>query len=262
MVNKKLLRDIAALKLDHDFEMLYEHTSNYEQSLTAFIENFPLLERKLKSAMEAKDKVAIAADLKKLCILLKNIHALNMVAEGSEFLKVLESDDCDNERIEAFISVFLVTAAMLSIDIHMAMYLEEDTHAEYIQKKSKKVTAKKPGKKTVLAVDDTAIALTVLKKCLQGEPCNLVCVTSGEDALEYLEKNDPDLFILDIEMPEMDGYELAAKIQETGHEAPIIFLTNYSSKEYIIKALQAGASDFIVKPICKEMITDKISKYL
>jgi len=263
MVNIKLLREISALKLDHDFELLYaSNMGNYEQFLTSFIENFPILERKLKSALEAKDKGAIAADLKKLCILLKNIQAKDLVVEGSGFLKVLESDNCDNERIEAFLSVFLVTVAMLSIDIHMAKYLEEDTHAVYIQKKSKKVIAKKPGKKTVLAVDDTAIALTLLKKCLQEEPCNLVCVNSGKDALHYLEKNDPDLFILDIEMPEMDGYELAAKIKGTGHEAPIIFLTNYSSKEYIVKALKAGASDFIVKPICKEMIADKIHKYL
>jgi len=263
MVNIKLLRDIPALKLDHDFEALYaSNMDNYEQSLTSFIENFPLIERKLKNALETKDKPAIAADLTRLCILLKNIQAKNLVVEGSGFLKVLESDDCDNERIEAFLSVFLVTVAMLSIDIHMAKYLEEDTHAEYIQKKSKKVTAKKPGKKTILAVDDTAIALTLLKNCLQKEPCHLVCVNSGKSALQYLEKNDPDLFILDIEMPEMDGYALAAKIRETGHEAPIIYLTNYSSKEYIVKALQAGASDFIVKPICKEMIAEKISKYL
>jgi len=263
MTNIKLLREISALKLDHDFEMLYgSNMDKYEQFLASFIENFPIIERKLKSALEAKDKKAIAADLTKLCVLLKNIQASNLVAEGSEFLKVMESDDCDNERIEAFVSVFLVTVAMLSIDIHMAKYLEEDTHRVYIQKKSKNVAAKKPGKKTILAVDDTTIALTLLKKCLQGEPCILVCVNSGKDALQYLEKNDPDLFILDIEMPEMDGYELAAKIKETGHEAPIIFLTNYSSKDYIVKALQAGASDFIVKPICKEMIAEKISKYL
>jgi len=263
MINIKLLRDISALKLDHDFEMLYgSNMDKYEQSLAAFIENFPTIERKLKNALEAKDRKAIAADLTKLCVMLKNIQANDLVAEGREFLKVLESNDCDNERLEAFISVFLVTAAMLSIDIHMAMYLEEDTHAVYIQKKNKHVAAKKAGKKTVLAVDDTAIALTLLKKCLQGVPCNLVCVNSGKSALQFLEKTDPDLFILDIEMPEMNGYELAAKIKGTGHEAPIIFLTNYSSKEYIIKALQAGASDFIVKPICKEMIAEKISKYL
>jgi len=263
MIDIKLLRDIPALKLDHDFEML--HASNmgkYEQSLASFIENFPIIERRLKNALEAKDKKAIAEDFTKLCIMLKNIKANNLVAEGSEFLKVLKSDDCGNERMEAFLSVFLVTVAMLSIDIHMAKYLKEDSHAAYISKKSKKVAAKKPRKKTILAVDDTAVALTLLKKCLEGAPCNLTCVNSGKDALRYLENNEPDLFILDIEMPQMDGYKLAGKIRETGHKAPIIFLTNYSSKEYLIKALDAGASDFIVKPIYKANLDEKIHKYL
>jgi len=262
MINKKLLREISALKFDNDFEMLYEHMDNYEKSLTSFIENFPILERKLKNALEAKDKTAIATGLKKLCVLLKDIQAIDLFKEGLEFLKVMESNDCDNERIEAFVSVFLVTVAMLSIDLHMAKYLEEDTHTEYIQKRNKKVTAKKADKTTILAVDDTAFSLKLLQNCLQEAPCKLVCVNSGESALQYLEKNDPDLFILDIEMPEMDGYELAAKIRETGHEAPIVFLTNYSSKEYVVKALQAGASDFIVKPIYKEKIAEKIGKYI
>jgi len=263
MTNVKLLREISALKLSDDFETLDDvKLSNYEHSLASFIGNFPIIERRLKDSLEGKDKAAIATGLEALCAMLEDIYADDLVAEGREFIQVMKGDDCESGRIEAFVSVFLVTVAMLSIDIHMAKYLEEDTHTIYIQKKNKNVTAKKAGKMTILAVDDTAIALTALKLSLQGAPCKLVCVNSGESAMQYLEKNDPDLFILDIEMPGMDGYVLAAKIRETGHEAPIVFLTNYSSKEYIVKALQAGASDFIVKPIYKEKIAEKISKYL
>jgi len=267
MINKKLLRDISALKLDDNFEKLDgPNLTNYEHYLALFIENFPILERKLKNALGVQDKKAIAEELNTLCTMLQNIQANDLAAEGSEFLKVLESND--NEKIEAFISAFLVSSAMLSIDIHMVKYLEEGAHKEYVQKKNKtnkknkNVIAQKADKKTILAVDDTAMALTLLKNCLRGTPCNLVCVNSGEDALEYLKSNDPDLFILDIEMPEMDGYKLATKIRETGHEAPIIFLTNYSSKEHVMKALQAGASDFIVKPIYKANIDEKIHRYL
>jgi len=98
MINKKLLREISALKLD-DSEMLNDFTmANYEQYLASFIENFPIIERKLKNALEEKDKEAIATGLKKLCLLLKNIQAKDLVAEGIEFLKVMESNDCDNER--------------------------------------------------------------------------------------------------------------------------------------------------------------------
>jgi len=263
MINKKLLREISALKLENDFEILDgPNMTNYEYYLTLFIENFPIIERKMKNALGAQDKKAIAGDLRTLCTMLENIQADDLVEEGLEFLKVMESNDCDNVKIEAFFSVFLVTVAMLSIDIQVVKYLEDGTHKVYVQKKKKNVIAKEVDIKTILAVDDTAIALKLLKNCLKEAPYNLVCVNSGEDALEYLENDDPDLFILDIEMPHMDGYKLAVKIRETGHEAPIIFLTNYSSKEHVIKALDAGASDFIVKPIYKANLDEKIHKYL
>jgi FixJ family two-component response regulator len=63
-------------------------------------------------------------------------------------------------------------------------------------------------------------------------------------------------------MPKMSGYELAEKIRGNGHEAPIIFLTGNSAKEYVIRAIKAGASDFIVKPIYKENLTEKIYRHL
>jgi CheY-like chemotaxis protein len=261
MMNKNLLLEISALKLGENFNNLNDdQMKQYEEVLVSFMENFPFNEKKIKAALEEKDKKNLMVYLEALCAALKKIQAVDLASEGREFLNLLKDMDWENERIEAFISVFLVTVAMLTIDLHMAKYLEENTHAIYIRKKNENVTAK--GHKTILAVDDTAISLTLLKRCLEGEPCKLVCVNSTDSALQYLENNDPDLFILDIEMPKMNGYELAKKIRKDGHEAPIIFLTNYSSKEYVTKAMQAGASDFIAKPIYKEMLTEKISKYL
>ena len=261
MMNKKLLHEISALRLDDVFDSLDDDQVNkYEESLTSFMENFPFNEQKIKTALKTKDKNNLTIYLEALCVALKKIKADDLVSEGREFLSVLKGIDWENERIEAFVSVFLVTVAMLTIDLHMAKYLEENTHAVYIKKKNESVAAK--SSKTILAVDDTALSLTLLKRCLEGEPCKLVCVNSSEGALQYLENNDPDLFILDIEMPVMNGYDLAKKIRKDGHEAPIIFLTNYSAKEYVAKAIQAGASDFIVKPIFKEKLTEKIGKYL
>jgi CheY-like chemotaxis protein len=259
MIDRKLLSEISALKpgkLD-DAQM-----DQYEQLLVSFIERFPESEQKMKAAVAAKDKDSLVAQLEGLCVMLEKIQASDLASEGREFVKVLKDSGYENERTEAFVSVFLATVAMLSIDVHMAKYLEENTQTVYIQKKRENVTAKTPGEKTILAVDDAAISLTLLKKSLQGEPFKLICVNSGESALKFLENNDPDLFILDIEMPIMNGYELAGKIRENGHEAPIIFLTGNSTKEYLIKALKAGASDFIVKPIYKENLAEKINKHL
>ncbi|MCL2103413.1 MAG: response regulator, partial [Syntrophorhabdaceae bacterium] len=69
-------------------------------------------------------------------------------------------------------------------------------------------------------------------------------------------------FLLDIEMPEMDGYELARRIRESGHAAPIIFLTGNARKDSVARALQAGAADFIVKPVAKAELLERIGKYI
>jgi len=118
------------------------------------------------------------------------------------------------------------------------------------------------GGKCILAVDDREFILRNLKLILQDTDYKLTATTSGKTALEFLRKNHPDLFILDIEMSEMSGYELAAKIREIGQKAPIIFLTGSSTKESVEKALKAGASDFITKPISKAQILERIAKFI
>jgi two-component system response regulator FixJ len=63
-------------------------------------------------------------------------------------------------------------------------------------------------------------------------------------------------------MPEMNGYELAGAIRERGHKAPIIYLTGNAQREYVINAMQAGAADFIVKPVIKEHLFERISNFI
>lgn len=83
-------------------------------------------------------------------------------------------------------------------------------------------------------------------------------------ALQYLKWNIPDLIILDIEMPEVDGYQMLEMIREKPEleEVPIIFLTSNSDKEHVIKAVKNGANDYAVKPIDEEVFMDKIRKLL
>lgn len=70
------------------------------------------------------------------------------------------------------------------------------------------------------------------------------------------------MFILDREMLEMNGYELAEKIRSSGQTAPIIFLTGKAIEEYVIKAIKTGAADFTVKPVNNEHVLNKIKKYI
>ena len=263
MTDKELLLEISALNLAGKIEKLSDDQMNqYERLLVSFIEGFPESEQKIKTALEAKDKEALLANLEELCAILQKILAADLASQGKEFINMLRKFDYEYEKTEAFVTVFLGSAAMLSIDIQMAKYLGKQTQAAYIDRKKENANPKNTEEKTILAVDDAAISLTLLKKSLADEPYKLTCVTSGEMALQFLKNNDPDLFILDIEMPKMNGYELAGKIRENGHNAPIIFLTGNATKGYLMKALQAGASDFIGKPIDKKYLSSKIYKHL
>ena len=115
---------------------------------------------------------------------------------------------------------------------------------------------------SILAVDDVTFFLNALQTLLKETGYDLTCVDSGAAALRFLRNNNPDLFLLDIEMPEMNGYELARKIRESGQKAPIIFLTANSSHNHVMKAVEAGAVDFIVKPINKTHVINKIEKVI
>jgi DNA-binding response OmpR family regulator len=116
--------------------------------------------------------------------------------------------------------------------------------------------------KKVVVVDDDDLVLIALRELLS--PMNYAVVTSltGEDALEKLSGTKFDLMILDIAMPDMDGYELCRKIREIEgyYETPVIMLTAKSSDEDRLKGLQAGANLFLPKPFSPERLLSIIDK--
>ena len=270
MIEKERLLGIADLKLTGIIESMNDpQLQHYDQELTSYIEHFPESEQKIKAALNAKDYTALAKCLSSLCDILKKIHADDIVAGCKIQISELKDIEHKNhEKIEAYVTYFLGSTAMLSIDIQMAKYLEKKVEKKIEKKEDKKEEdadskpAKSESEKTILAVDDASISLSMLKKQLQEFPYQLTCVNSGEEALRYLRTHQPDLFILDIEMPKMNGYELAERIREFGQKAPIIFLTGNATRKYLVKAIQAGASDFIVKPLDKKYLLYKINKHM
>jgi CheY-like chemotaxis protein len=119
------------------------------------------------------------------------------------------------------------------------------------------------GTKTVLAVDDRPEILTSVTAALRDHYKTLGA-PGAQVALEILGKQSINLFILDIDMPEMDGFELAKRIRsdKKHRETPIIFLTGNASRNNIIRAIDVGADDFLVKPTYNETLLIKAKKYL
>ena len=116
--------------------------------------------------------------------------------------------------------------------------------------------------KKIVAVDDCNIILKMLQNVLEQEGYEVHPFTSGTRALQFLKKKEeiPDLIILDIEMPEINGYKLLAQIKEVKHleDVPVIFLTANKEKNQVIKAVADGAKDYVIKPIEKDVLIKKI----
>lgn len=117
--------------------------------------------------------------------------------------------------------------------------------------------------KHILVVDDNKTNLAVAKNELSKE-YQVTPVTSGFQALQFLEKRSSDLILLDINMPEMDGKETMRRIRERKEWAriPIIFLTADSSPETEAQCLADGADDFIAKPFVPKVMLSRVSRLI
>lgn len=115
----------------------------------------------------------------------------------------------------------------------------------------------------ILIVDDDKINLSAAKTALSGS-YKITAVTSGGQAMKFLQNNICDLILLDINMPEMDGFEVMAKIRENPALAdiPIIFLTADSDPQVESRCLKEGAMDFITKPFVQNVMLSRISRAL
>jgi DNA-binding response OmpR family regulator len=102
----------------------------------------------------------------------------------------------------------------------------------------------------ILAVDDDPEVLGTLERVLQRENFDVMAVNSGRRALQYLETSRPDLLILDIIMPEMDGITVCRHVRSDSRyiALPILFLTAKGSTDDVVDGLDAGADDYVVKP--------------
>lgn len=112
---------------------------------------------------------------------------------------------------------------------------------------------------TVLVVDDEPINIEILAEIL-GELYEIVFATSGTEALEMASSLHPDLILLDVVMPDMDGYEVCARLQELPRVAdiPLIFVTSQDDYLAELRGLELGAVDYISKPISPPVVKVRV----
>jgi two-component system response regulator ChvI len=116
-------------------------------------------------------------------------------------------------------------------------------------------------KPSVFLVDDDQNILTSVSMALEAEGLCVTTCSNGVEALEKIKKKTPDLIVLDIKMPKMDGIETLQKIRDL-QDIPVIFLTSKDDEEDELMGLQMGADDYITKPFSQKLLIARIRALL
>ena len=117
---------------------------------------------------------------------------------------------------------------------------------------------------TILVVDDIKVSLRLLTDILLGAGYTVITGSNSEEALELINTHSPDIILLDVMMPGMNGFTLCRKLKKDQQlsDIPIIFLTSLSQKEDIIEGFNAGGNDYIVKPFNRQELLARVRNHL
>lgn len=116
-------------------------------------------------------------------------------------------------------------------------------------------------KETILVVDDNSDLLALLEMLLKAK-YNVIKARDGHQGLVMAQSENPDLIILDMNMPRMNGIEMLAALRDTTCNAPIIFITAAGSEHLAAKAFRLGVYDYLVKPFGGDTIEESINRAL
>ena len=118
--------------------------------------------------------------------------------------------------------------------------------------------------KKILVVDDEPDILKVVTFRVKKLEYEVVTATNGQEALDLIQKEEPDLILLDIELPVMNGYEVCQRVKtnEKLKHIPIIFLTASSASKIAEKVKELNADDYLIKPFDSEELLKKIKNFI
>lgn len=115
--------------------------------------------------------------------------------------------------------------------------------------------------KTILIVEDTELNIDLITQLLEDD-YKLLIARDGEQGVDMAKENHPDLILMDISLPVMDGYEATRRIRETLQSTPIIGLSAHAMSGHAQKAKEAGCNDYLTKPVDEDLLITKLKEYL
>ena len=114
----------------------------------------------------------------------------------------------------------------------------------------------------LLTIDDSKTIRMILQRTFKGFDCTLIEAANGEEGLKAAAEQQPDLIILDITMPHMDGIQMLTQLRARGDATPVIMLTAEAGADSVKQASHLGISDYIAKPFQGDALVAKVQKIL
>ncbi len=115
---------------------------------------------------------------------------------------------------------------------------------------------------TILIIDDDEKIISMLRRGLAFEGYEVLTASNGAEGLNKMLENDPALMVLDVMMPQVDGFEVCRRVREAGISVPILMLTAKDEVENRVRGLDAGADDYLVKPFALEELLARVRALL
>ncbi len=119
-------------------------------------------------------------------------------------------------------------------------------------------------KAKVLIVDDEPFNIEVLEQALDGTDYQVVTASNGQEAWEKIQSEQPDLILLDLMMPVMDGFAVLAKVKDDSmlRDIPIIIVSAEHDSKSVVKGIKQGAEDYLTKPVDTAQFVKKVKEFL
>jgi two-component system, OmpR family, response regulator len=114
----------------------------------------------------------------------------------------------------------------------------------------------------VLVVDDEPNIRELVQVALKFHGCSVTTAGTGKDALRHAESDRPDLIVLDVMLPDMDGFEVCRRLRAAGNEVPVIFLTARDTSSDTVTGLALGGDDYVTKPFSVEALVARVRAVL
>lgn len=244
--------------IDHNIpEVLYGDSIGLKEILNVILKNS--VKYTNKGFVELDVNTVIKNDICRLIITVED-SGIGIKSEDINNLKVSNTSLAKANKLATMMNGALLLSSDYGIGTKIKIILDQKMDTDVDSEVSKYESVFE--NINILSVDDSEAGHKIIDKLLKGTNIKLDIVTTGKECLDKLKVNKYNLILLDEELEEMTGIELMKKMKETRNfKIPVIFLTKNNSYEYNEEYVKAGFSDYLLKPLKKEELINKINMY-